>query len=794
MVQIYFATDTTKQDNRQLVLEWLEKDFREKHQPKNHFWYNRVTIADAFDACRGMVVRDDHQQFIGFMAWSFYGDKVGAEIDIVEIEESYRGQGIFKQILSAFSNYFPQLAVLSVSALPQAQPIFEKMGWQRAATSSTMLPAISDRIFFKILKTPTPFSNTLPNGISIAICSEDFYQVKTSPQRYADKTYFLSPVTGHEYSLTQPVVATCHKDGYLGFYLNQQLVYECKPKLLTNSVDCHHAIVLLNQFPATILTAFKAHAASIETSGKEQAGDEPARKMMRGKNAARIKVQAPAEQVVLFTKPPENIGDLSSNEIHQAVLRFCEQDQSYDGQSLLNTTQWFRYPLIFFLLESYHHEHYTAATDNAALLTSITRVTNRYPNSRQAVFNGQDLFSFCAYHSLCGLLKVIEPSAVELANSDLHCTAVEAALIALDPTDEQSLETLKYLLQTLGSTISNEFWAVKIKEIFKSKYYSAREETPSQRQHHLQVMQLMLDWNIVSLSQEFVLELTEVASPEIETILDRGIWVRSVADLAGEIAILDKRELLTDEKLSSMRHAQEEQGKASYTDYSPANFVCGYAQYNFYDSHCAGIAMDTGNGPFSYWQDGTGREMLSREMDFTQAKLFNEEDYSSQFSEVGKLQMLEHIQLLQANHLQTYDQSPKANQVTDQQAHITLTVPIIFQPPQWNEGLLRYKKKHIAGFYVYPEKKESVINAAALRQALQLNALPVFALSEKTSSLTQVDLSQLITTHSITQEMLDEALKPKQHTNFIRGSSALYSSSSEEEEESDDEHTCAYEH
>lgn len=305
MIKIDFATEANKQEIKQLVLAWLENDFQKKNQPSNHFWHNQSVIANAFDSCSGMVVRDEHQQFVAYMVWSFYSNKTGAEIDIVEVQESYRGQGIFKQMLSAFSNELPQVAVLSVSALEQAQPVFEKLGWQHAASSSSSWLRISDRVRFKHVKPAMPTTNILPNGVAIAICSEDFYQVKTHPEHYVDKVSYLTPEIAHDYSLTQPVVATCHKDGYLGFYLDQKLIHECKPKHLTDSPDTHQAVVAFAQFPSNILTAFREYAASIEASRDEQKAEEPARKMLRGKNSARINVESCTQQGGLFSVLPK---------------------------------------------------------------------------------------------------------------------------------------------------------------------------------------------------------------------------------------------------------------------------------------------------------------------------------------------------------------------------------------------------------------------------------------------------------------------------------------------------------
>ena len=253
MFTINFSTEANRESYAATVLSWLKQDFNDKKGPQNHFWHNRSLIKEAFDDHRGLVIHSQENQFVGYMVWHFDGDQV-AEIDIVEVVTAFRRQGALKQMLSTFSSHYPHISVLSGAVLPQARETFTHMGWKQITYDAKFLYGTHDRTFYKALKNPAAVINTLPEGFAIAICSEGFYQVQKNRENYSDKTYYLSPTIESDGKLTPEVVVPCHRDGYLGFYFNQKLIHESKPKALEDMVFSHSGIMLINHLNTTLLS------------------------------------------------------------------------------------------------------------------------------------------------------------------------------------------------------------------------------------------------------------------------------------------------------------------------------------------------------------------------------------------------------------------------------------------------------------------------------------------------------------------------------------------------------------
>ena len=104
MLQTIFINEVNKLQYKKTLLDWLQSDFKNRGEPTPHFWNNRDMIARAFDDGDAMIVLNNQKEVIGYMIWSFYDG--GLEIDIVEVREDHRGQGIFTEMLSALSNKF----------------------------------------------------------------------------------------------------------------------------------------------------------------------------------------------------------------------------------------------------------------------------------------------------------------------------------------------------------------------------------------------------------------------------------------------------------------------------------------------------------------------------------------------------------------------------------------------------------------------------------------------------------------------------------------------------------------
>ena len=219
LARIEFATAVNSKIFKQQVLKWLETDFNKRPDVNNHFWHNKNTIARAFVEHCALVALNHQEECIAYMTWSFYGNKIGAEIEIVEVKEEYRKQGILKKMLESFCQKFPEIAILSGNVLPSSEAVFQRVGWNKRGGKD-----------IKILKPCLESSNTLTKGLVIVVCENDFNAVKNKPEQF-HKKYFKISLT-EEKKLAAPIVTEHHSEGYVGVYLNQQLVAEGKAKYL----------------------------------------------------------------------------------------------------------------------------------------------------------------------------------------------------------------------------------------------------------------------------------------------------------------------------------------------------------------------------------------------------------------------------------------------------------------------------------------------------------------------------------------------------------------------------------
>lgn len=242
--QIQFVNESNKEEFNDKVLTWLREDYRERVNPSNHFWHNRNIISDAFDECRAMVVLND-AEIIAYMIWRAEED-LRLEIDIVEVKKSYRRQGIFKAMLSALQEHFPQIAFLSAHPIPDSVKVFEGLGW----TSNTYN---RQKVFYKLLTPMLASSSELPDGRVVGIFSKaddsdskewvDFYRVQQSPKKYALK-YFQIDLDEDGY-LKSPIIFPFHYEGYIGLFLDKKLIAENKAKYLFNNLTTHSDLNLL---------------------------------------------------------------------------------------------------------------------------------------------------------------------------------------------------------------------------------------------------------------------------------------------------------------------------------------------------------------------------------------------------------------------------------------------------------------------------------------------------------------------------------------------------------------------
>lgn len=231
MFEIVFITQNNKDQYVEETLNWLKSDFQKKGEPKWHFWHNRDVISTAFSRCDAMVVLNDQKCAIGYMVW--HRDSVSAGISIVEVKKEYRRQGICKQMLSAFSDEFPEIAVLTATVLEQSKTIFRKMGWKGTYDIN------KHEVFFKTIRPCMQPLDTLPNGRVIAVCSGDFYKIKVDLKKYQDKMKYFQIDLGTDDKLQQPIITEFYYEGYVGIYLNKNIVLENKTKYLFRDNKIH---------------------------------------------------------------------------------------------------------------------------------------------------------------------------------------------------------------------------------------------------------------------------------------------------------------------------------------------------------------------------------------------------------------------------------------------------------------------------------------------------------------------------------------------------------------------------
>lgn len=226
--KIIFIDEESKFLYQQGVLSWLRLDYVQKGRPSKHFWHNREHIKEAFSDGNVMVVLNQESEIVSFMTYEIIRE-ILARIDIVEVKESYRRQGIFKMMLEDFLRKFTELYFMFAHVLPQAMTVFDHMSWQKQKELH------SATRYYRILKPTLMSQDTLPReGRVIAIYSKeneppastryvDFFQVRERPAEF-QKKYFLVDLDS---------------EGYVGIYLDGRLIVEGKPKyLFRERVDC----------------------------------------------------------------------------------------------------------------------------------------------------------------------------------------------------------------------------------------------------------------------------------------------------------------------------------------------------------------------------------------------------------------------------------------------------------------------------------------------------------------------------------------------------------------------------
>jgi len=259
-----FIDEENKEQYKEMLFAYLRSDFNRRKKPKNHFWCNRSTIKEAFDKGEAMVTLNEGGELIGYMIWSLSDDHFHAELSIVEVKENYRGQGIFKNMLTQFIEKFTETRILSASVLSQAEVVFDKAGWK-----CVQFPHQSKK-YYKIVRPGLSPSDTLPNGPVIAICSQDFYQVEANLTQYQPLMKYFQLSLDQDGKLDEPIVTEYYYEGYIGVYFNKELICQGKAKHLFQgpTVYGQRNLLILNQIMPVDPTPFNEKGFFSQPSAK----------------------------------------------------------------------------------------------------------------------------------------------------------------------------------------------------------------------------------------------------------------------------------------------------------------------------------------------------------------------------------------------------------------------------------------------------------------------------------------------------------------------------------------------
>jgi len=252
--QIEFTTAQNKDTHKEKVLAYLKADFDKRRCPSGHFWHNRRVISQAFDEEKTMTVFNDDNEVIGYMVWSIRSeDDISLEIDIVEVDEGHRRQGISRAMIAALTQRFPKVTVLTAKVIHQSVDIFSAMGWQKIEELYRAYDYLTK--FNKVVKTGLAHTSELPDGYVVAVFSKvdvpdarehiDFYTVQRNPGKYQMK-YFKVDLDS-DGNLLEPIITPFHYEGYIGIYHNKALLVANKAKCLFSNpttLDSHNVFIL----------------------------------------------------------------------------------------------------------------------------------------------------------------------------------------------------------------------------------------------------------------------------------------------------------------------------------------------------------------------------------------------------------------------------------------------------------------------------------------------------------------------------------------------------------------------
>jgi hypothetical protein len=268
MFKTIFISDENKAELLLAVLTWLESDFRKRHCPERHFWHNRNFIMEAFNRNDAMIAVKNDREVVGYLIWAING--VTAEIDIVEVRQDCRRQGVYKLMQSEFLKKYDDICVLTSSVIPESQEIFVNAGWE------TVLDINQHKKFYKIVRPVLNAVDVLSDGHFIAICSEDFYKVQKNVGKYQASMKYFKVEIDEAGRLSVPIATPFNYEGYIAIYHDKALVAEGKAKYLFRSRKCFDNLLVIGtidpQDPQLFLQTGFFHQRGNETGAEVSSG------------------------------------------------------------------------------------------------------------------------------------------------------------------------------------------------------------------------------------------------------------------------------------------------------------------------------------------------------------------------------------------------------------------------------------------------------------------------------------------------------------------------------------------
>lgn len=232
-ITIRFAEENNKVQYLNAVSIWLNNDYHSQKQPRRHFFHNLNMIEEAFAEQRAMVSVNEKDEVIGFMIWHISANSSRAEIDIVEIKNPYRRQGIFNKMLANLTERYRDICTLSAMPLPEAEIVFQNAGWEGLQDINRT------KHYIKIVKPVLSPVNSLPcSGHVIVICATDYYTVIKNLDSYQHAMQYFPIEFDADRKLTTPIVVKCSRDDYAAVYYNGELIVQQRLKHLFNREAC----------------------------------------------------------------------------------------------------------------------------------------------------------------------------------------------------------------------------------------------------------------------------------------------------------------------------------------------------------------------------------------------------------------------------------------------------------------------------------------------------------------------------------------------------------------------------